>query len=168
MKYKLLIAALPFAAALAPSADAAAFVQRSFTFSGVACQPTRFANASNCLERDQFGVQNSCGFDVSVECPVNLSFDIGTATSLNLQAYDRNPATDVECDLQRVDANGNPTFSTHIKTNGSGPGVQSLFNGGIGSPLLAGAWRLRCNLPAVSGGAISHLVSYELSLLTNQ
>lgn len=168
MKYKLLVAAFPVAMALAsPSANASLYL-----YSGVGCGAT--AAAQSCLERSQYGVHNTCSVAVDVECPVDVVFPgtatTGTATSITLQAYDRNAAAnaDVSCNLERIDANGNPTFTMNIKTSGggAGAGLQSpLVN--LGSPLLIGAaWRLRCTLPGASGGWFSHVVSYKLN--TNQ
>jgi hypothetical protein len=160
MKHKLLVAALPVAIALA-SASASADAGTKFSYSGIGCQSAVGAQSS-CLDRTQYGTHNTCGFDVILECPVDTSFVMGTATAFGMQAYDRNSSTDVNCDLQQVDASGNISFTANIKTSASGAGVMSPFLGSLG-PLLGGAWRLRCTLPAVTGGGFSHLVSYMLN-----
>jgi hypothetical protein len=163
MKHKLLGMVLPLAIALVPSsADAS----RHYSTSGVACEGA-FAGQQSCLTRNQYGIQNICGSEVTVECPVNPSVNTAgqpVVSFFGFQGYDRNPSTDVNCDLQRIDANGGITYTANIKTSGSAAGTQGLLI----SPntIVQGVWRLRCAMPAVSSGNFSHLVSY--GMVTNE
>lgn len=162
MKHKLLGLALPIAAALvANSADAA----RHYPTSGVACEA--ITGQQGCLDRAQYGIHNTCGFQVTVECPVSPSLNTSgqpIVSIFGLTGYDRSASTDVNCDLQRIDGNGNITYTANLKTTGSAAGAQ----GPVVSPntIVQGAWRLRCAMPAVSSGNFSHLVSY--SMITNE
>jgi hypothetical protein len=167
MKYKLLVVGLPLMLALASaSADAA---PRFFAHSGVQCQQADHV-ANNIIDRTQYGIHNTSLTDgVTVECPINVSWPSPSnrqVTSIAMSAYDRNPSPsiDVSCDAQRIDGNGNVTYTTNLRTSGSGAGVQSVIINPSGTVFAESIWRLRCWLPpATSGNNFSHLVYYSLA-----
>lgn len=159
MKHKLFAVVLPVAVALvANSANAA----RYYTFSGVGCEST---SNQNCVDRGQYGINNTCPSPVSVECPVNVmtaSSGAPTVSSFSFVGYDRSDASDLECDIQRVDALGNIGYTAHLKTAGNQIPSQNPIvtpGGGVG---VLGYWRLRCTLPAPSANA-SHLTSFTMA-----
>jgi len=165
MKHKLLGVVLPLAVALvASSADAS----RNYSTSGVACSAAiPIQSQLLCLERNQYGIQNHCASPVTVECPINPSFNSAgqpVVSAFGFSGYDRSASSDVNCDLQRIDANATITYTANLTTTGSGAAVQ----GPLIAPntIVQGVWRLRCALPAISGTNFSHLVSY--GMVTNE
>lgn len=170
MKYKLLVAVVPFAVALATtSADASV---RGFTQSGVGCLATAWTQPDGSvvsqelsLDRDQWGVHsNRTDRSVDVECPINISFITSSQPNIvavGIIGYDRNPSTDLTCVVERRDGQGNITYSAGLSTHDSGPGFKQdiVSPSGVG---VQGYWTLHCSLPAVSNGNISHLTNYYL------
>lgn len=167
MKQKLLVVGLPLVIALASApADAA---KRAYEQSGVGC--IQAFGSENSIDRTQYGVHNtSSTAAVTVECPVNISEITSAAQTISVfgvTAYDRSPSADVNCDIQRLDGNGNVSFTANLKTTGSGAAAQGLTVS-PNSVLIQGTWRLRCSLPAtvVGGGGFNHLVQY--GMITNE
>lgn len=160
MTQKMLVIALPLVVALA-SASAAA--SRVYPHSGVGC--VQAVGSQNSIDRTQYGVHNtSSSSAVTVECPVNPSYVSSAQPVVSIfgvQAYDRNPSADVSCDLQRVDGNGNVSYTTNLHTSNSGAGVQGLVVSPSGV-IVSGTWRLRCSVPAAVSGNFSHVTSYSM------
>jgi hypothetical protein len=132
---------------------------RTHLYHGSSCQPGPPGHAG-CLTNGQFGVQNNCTSIVTVECPLDSSFPgVGpNVTFVSFTGYDRSTISDVSCQVQKTDDSGNLLFTSTIATSGSGAGSQlrTTFPGVAQN----GYWRMRCSIPAVQGGQVSHLASY--------
>jgi len=124
---------------------------------------------TNTIERTQYGVHNtSTTSPVTVECPLNVSYfgsNSPSVSGFSIKAYDRNPSSDVNCNMQRIDGNGNVSYTAALTTSNSGAGVQDVSVLPTGVTIL-GTWRLRCSIPATvsGGGGFNHLVSYSISV----
>ena len=158
MKQKLLIVSFSLMGALASaSADAA---DRYFPHSGVQCQQADHL-ANNITDRTQYGIHNTSLTDgVTVECPLNTSelASNDLVLGFGIQAYDRSSSADLSCDVQRIDGNGNVTYTANLTTSGSGSGGlkgptfatshKTIGKAHLQLPLLCDAIRIRRGAPA--------------------
>jgi hypothetical protein len=153
------------------SADAFAATNIQWTYHGSVCRPT--LSSSGCVEYSQYGIHNVCrGASVTVFCPLDLRLGgSGTVTFPNhiaVTGYDRSTSSDVSCDLQNTDANGNllsSTISGHSTGGGPGTGPTSILNADIPTPISQYTWYLRCSLPATPDSVwFSHITTIGLTV----
>lgn len=140
-------------ALIASSSDA-----RTFTFPQTVCQPV--LGSAGCIEYDNYGAHNVCGGTATVECPLSLSYPTSgsfNVTSSAYFAYDRNTTSNVSCTLQRTDFSGAVLFSTTVSTSGGGPGTGLQTGTFTVSQSINGYWRMRCDIPGVQSGWVSHV-----------
>jgi hypothetical protein len=152
---KLLLAALPIALAL-PASQA---FGRTFVIPGTVCQP--IPSSAGCIDYTQFGVHNTCGSTATVECPMASSY-VGSPSVYQAYfvAYDRNTSTNVSCTLQRSDYTGAVLYSATLSTSGSS--ASAMIRTFFPNVPQSAFWRMRCTIPAVQSGQVSHITNLLL------
>jgi len=150
---KLFAAVLPLGLALvASSADA-----RTLVATGAECQAEA---GSTCVSFSQFGAQNNCSTTQNIECPITHSYSGSpTVTQFYFTGYDRHSTQNVTCTLRKVDGGGNILFSSSKNTTNEGASHQTIVWLNL-NQTQGFWWNMRCSLPPVEAGEISHLTSY--------
>lgn len=131
------------------------------TYPQTLCQP--LLGSLSCIEYSQYGVHNVCTGTATVECPLPTSKPSSgsiNVTQAAVFAYDRNTSTNVSCSVQRTDYQGSLLYSTTLSTSGSGSGVQAKY--ATFTQSHDGYWRMRCSIPAVQSGNLSHVANAYL------
>lgn len=157
---KLVLTALTLGLALASSQASA----RTFVIPGTICGPV--LGSASCIEYGQYGAQNNCASVATVECPLPSDYANAGATNVYqtyFVAYDRNSGntstTNVSCTLQKTDFEGTLLYTASLSTSNGGAGSGSQIRTFFPNVSQGGFWRMRCSLPAVQAGAISHLTN---------
>lgn len=85
----------------------------------------------------------------------------GTATSLSLTVYDRDPVNNVVCTVFLSTADGATLFTTSLSSSGFASDAMTLSTA---LPGVAGVLVLQCMIPPRNtSNGMSHLVTYEIS-----
>jgi hypothetical protein len=86
-----------------------------------------------------------------------------TVLSVTMSAFDRSSGDDVSCDLHRTDHAGTDLATAPAQTTNSQTGVyDKTFNLSSGVPAVD-SWWASCNIPGMTTGGFSHLVSFKVT-----
>jgi len=147
---------------------AAAFAaNRSYQFSASICHPDSNGSTVPYLF-DQYGAHatdEDFGFGAFLFCPLpttDTGTD-GTAISIALEAYNRNPNDAVSCSVYRTDGSGNILYSVGIETvASSGTQFQAPTVFPPTGTGISGYWWALCYIPPPASAGFSHLVGIHI------